>query len=183
MGFGSADDLPSSLRDIGAPWNDAIKGLESGRNLVLVGDVGTGKTTFIKCLVRDLISASIPVRGGYVPQLMSSLKNISDLGEIMASLDYGKILVLDDLDKMLGTVYEIEKLSSMVNLCMQKRRPVVVSTNLGFQDLRRMLCSSKYGVPENWVDSFLSRLKHNAQIVTFKGRDMRSPGTISSIEV
>ena len=182
-GLGQVRNIYETIPDIGYPWNDAKVGLAEGRNLVLIGAVGSGKTTVLKHIVRDLTKAMVPVRGGYVPTLMSSLKQMDSVDEILASIENGRVLVLDDLDKILGTVYEIEKLSSVVNVCIQKERPVLVTTNLDLPELKRLLCSNKYGVPENWVESFLSRLRGGAQVVKFSGKDFRSAGEFTQVNV
>lgn len=173
LDLGDPGSIPEDLPSLPAPWNDAMRGLASGRNLILVGSVGTGKTTLVKALVKTLTENHVPIRGGYVPKLLASLKEMDSISDIMASLSNGKVVVLDDLDKMLGTVYEIERLSFVVNECMQKRKPLLVTTNLRFPQLHKLLCSTKYGVPENWVQSFLSRLQGDAIMVELQGRDFR----------
>lgn len=180
-GLGQVKNIYAAIPDIGWPWNNAKTGMDEKKNLILIGAVGSGKTTVLRHLVRDLTKNMVPVRGGYVPTLMSALKQMDSVDEILSSIEAGKVLVLDDLDKILGTVYEIEKLSSVVNVCIQKERPVLVTTNLDFPELKRLLCSNKYGVPENWVESFLSRLRGGAQIVRFTGRDYRGLGESSAV--
>ncbi len=172
LGFGDPAKMPE-VKPLPGTWGDPLTAYKTGRNLILVGAIGSGKTTAIKAIAKKLTESLVPIRGGYVPSLMAKLKNMDDVSEVMASIQNGKVVVLDDLDKMLGTVYEIERLSLIVNDCVQKGKPLLVTTNLDFVALRRLLCSNKYGVPENWVDSFISRLEGGSQVVTFVGKDFR----------
>ena len=178
LGLGPIDDLLGM--DLKVPlgaWADPAKAMRDGNNLVLIGTSGTGKTSLVKQLAWKLINEGYAVRGGYAPGLMSDFKDMSKVEEMYSQLVSAEVLVLDDLDKIMGTQYEIERILSLVDRATARHSPIMVTMNVEFSKLSKDLMGGRYALSEAWVGSLVSRIRNNAEIIHLQGRDHRTPAS------
>lgn len=140
--------LPPALRDrrLGDLDTDGrANALEAARRwsrrelggLVLLGDVGLGKTTIAAAAVRDYIARDL---SRPTPRWVSTTQALTDLGrsfghkhreamiEALTSCDLP--LVLDDLDKSKPTAAAALFIFEAIDACMTHNRPLLVTTNL-----------------------------------------------------
>jgi DNA replication protein DnaC len=119
-------------RDIGA-------NLDEGRGVWLFGDVGTGKTTLAMLVSKAALAAGRTVAIYSLPRLLNLLREAigSDDGKLdlldrLATVD---LLHLDDVGAENSTDWVLEQLYSIVNTRYEEQRALVVTSNLGPEEL------------------------------------------------
>jgi DNA replication protein DnaC len=119
-------------RDIGA-------NLDEGRGIWLFGDVGTGKTTLAMLVSKAALAAGRTVAIYSLPRLLNLLREAigSDDGKLdlldrLATVD---LLHLDDVGAENSTDWVLEQLYSIVNTRYEEQRALVVTSNLGPEEL------------------------------------------------
>lgn len=142
-------------------------------NVVLIGPAGRGKTSLLKRAAYAATLAGYRVRGGRVVELLSDLKNPDNLQATMDRVLGGTMLVLDDLDKALGTQYELERLLFIVDRYWSHDMPVLTSMNRDPDDVEKRLAGVRGLKMDEEAEALLSRLMANAQVVTVEGPDRR----------
>lgn len=142
---------------------------KADRNLLFMGDVGTGKTTLSVCVAGELI------RRGYSVLYFSAVSLFERLarqqftngsepdGDTLHNDLYDcDLLVIDDLGTELTNAFSAEQLFVLINERSIRKRPLVISTNLGLDDLQRL-----YG------ERIFSRLISSSTILKLTGHDLR----------
>lgn len=119
-------------RDIGS-------NLDEGRGVWLFGDVGTGKTTLAMLVSKAALAAGRTVAIYSLPRLLNLLREAigSDDGKLdlldrLATVD---LLHLDDVGAENSTDWVLEQLYSIVNTRYEEQRALVVTSNLGPEEL------------------------------------------------
>jgi DNA replication protein DnaC len=119
-------------RDVGANLNE-------GRGVWLFGDVGTGKTTLAMLVSKAALAAGRTVAIYSLPRLLNLLREAigSDDGKLdlldrLATVD---LLHLDDVGAENSTDWVLEQLYSIVNTRYEEQRALVVTSNLGPEEL------------------------------------------------
>jgi DNA replication protein DnaC len=135
-----------AVEAIAAFVEDLDANLEAGRGLWLMGDVGTGKTTLAMLVSRHAVSSGATVAIYSLPRLLARIRRTYDadpredsyLGffERLTSVD---LLHVDDLGAEKRSDWVLEQLYAIVDERYQSRRAVVVTTNLGPDDLEEQL--------------------------------------------
>jgi DNA replication protein DnaC len=143
--------------------------LEAGRGLWLMGDVGTGKTTLAMLVSRHAVSSGATVAIYSLPRLLARIRRTYDadpredsyLGffERLTSVD---LLHVDDLGAEKRSDWVLEQLYAIVDERYQSRRAVVVTTNLGPDDLEEQL-----------GPRIVSRLTEMCESIPLFGDDLR----------
>lgn len=134
--------------DGGGDWQAAAKARNYAENwqetrklpspgLLLFGDVGGGKTFWAACIGNELKRRGYSVLITNVPTLTSLMaedyeRNKRRILDVIASVD---LLVLDDIGIERSTSYGHEKLYEIINTRDLSGRPLIVTTNLLFQEL------------------------------------------------
>lgn len=170
--LGEYDRLPPKI----VGWESPIEELLAGHNLVVLGPVGTSKTTLLKQVAYAAATGGLKVRGGFVLEILSTLKDMDRVKSYMAWLEDGHVLFLDDLDKMLGTQYEVERLMLLIDRYWAFRRSIVVSMNMTPTELGRKLSSARGQNLQKESEALLSRLMGSATVVELDGEDLREGG-------
>lgn len=133
-----------------------------GRNLVLLGPVGVGKTHAAVAACRPAHDRGLSVRFAPVIELLDALRPSSpdevSLGEIV---DIDR-LIIDDLGTQRDTDWTAERLDAVINRRWLEGRPTVVTTNLDPDTLADRLGERTY-----------SRLVGGAVIARLSGEDRR----------
>ncbi len=146
-------------------------------NIILWGVPGTGKSAKLKAMAWQYIRYQhLSVRGGYISEIMQAFKDMDQVQELYHWYSNGKVLLLDDLDKALGTQYELEKILSLVEKYTSQKLPVWVTMSTPPEDFVKVQAKrARYGVDEMWFESLISRLKYNALVVEMNDKDFRAP--------
>jgi len=138
-----------------------------GKNLIMFGNYGTGKTMLMSILC-DIAAEEYLFDCKFInivdllQEIQSSFKGEKDTAKIIEKYKTADFLFLDDIDKKTPTQYLKEILYSFVNYRIEKQLPIVVSFNHTLEEL-----DSSLG------EDIVSRLAGNAQVVHFAHENMR----------
>jgi DNA replication protein DnaC len=119
--------------------------LDAGDGLWFFGDVGTGKTSLAMLVSRKALEAGRSVAIYSVPRLLAEIKDTYDRDsgdsymKLFRRLCAVDLLHLDDLGAERSTEWVLEQLYSIVNERWQDSRSMVVTTNVGLDQLREQL--------------------------------------------
>jgi DNA replication protein DnaC len=119
--------------------------LEEGDGLCFTGDVGTGKTTLAMLVSKSALEAGHSVAIYSLPRLLSEIRTTFGDGaarshvELLDRLAAVDLLHLDDLGAENTTPWVLEELYSIVNTRYEEKRSVIVTTNLGREELREQI--------------------------------------------
>jgi DNA replication protein DnaC len=118
---------------------DVGSNLDEGRGVWLFGDVGTGKTTLAMLVSKAALAAGRTVAIYSLPRLLNLLREAIgsndgklDLLDRLATVD---LLHLDDVGAENSTDWVLEQLYSIVNTRYEEQRALVVTSNLGPEEL------------------------------------------------
>lgn len=101
--------------------------------LVLVGNVGSGKTHLAYAIAAEALRREVPVYVDTVPDMLGALRETFGNGgfeERFRWLREVRLLVLDDLGTEQATPWATEKLYQLVNARYMARLPMVVTSNV-----------------------------------------------------
>ena len=139
------------------------------RNLLMVGDVGTTKTTQAYALLKELMRAGInctfDTAGGHLRHIKRAYGGEFTEEEVMEQLESVPVLFIDDLGKESPTEWAVEHLFDIVDERVARMKPVVVTSNLHATGLRE-----RYGEAGK---ALVSRLAGDAVVAAFDGADRR----------
>ena len=107
-----------------ADWSAA----PAGRNLIICGPIGTGKTHAAMAAVRPHVESGVDVRFWPTVELLDQLRPGGDDGVLEAAMAC-TILVLDDLGVERATDWTLERMYAIVNRRWMDAKSVVVTTN------------------------------------------------------
>jgi DNA replication protein DnaC len=126
--------------------DDLDANLAAGRGLWLMGDVGTGKTTLAMLVSRTAIEAGHSVAIYSLPRLLARIRRTYDAAtredsylpffERLTSVD---LLHIDDLGAEKSSDWVLEQLYSIVDERYQAERAMIVTTNLGADQLEEQI--------------------------------------------
>jgi len=151
------DQLPE-VRDSLHDWSEN----PAGRNLVLLGPVGTGKTHAAVAAVRAAHDRGADVAFAPVVELLDELRP-GGPEHALAEYAHADVLVLDDLGSERPTEWTGERLYALINRRWLEERPTVATTNLDPDPLREAV-----------GDRVFSRLVGNdAVVLRLTGKDRR----------
>jgi DNA replication protein DnaC len=159
-------EMPAKL------WVDPIKEAQQGHSYVIYGPSGVGKSTAIKYIAIALCKNCWKIGGGSVPYILDRLKSDGS-DEYRESILHADALILDDLDKMLGTKYELEQLFFIIENFTRKEKPILVSMNISPGELGEKLGESKHDLADAWIDGFADRLTDRATVIHKTGATFR----------
>jgi len=149
--------------------------LNAHSKLIIQGSVGHGKSSLLKKIAVFFCINNIIVSGGYVPLLLKKMKSFETQDETYDWLMNGSVLVLDDLDKLLGSRIEVEHLLTLVEHYNSHGKSILVTMNTSWTRFVEELTSSKYLISKEYAEALVSRLKENAVILHMDGKDFRTP--------
>ncbi len=117
--------------------------LDSGKGLWLFGDVGTGKTTLAMLASQAALRAGRSVVIHSLPRLLNLIRDAieSEAGMVgfLERLTAVDLLHVDDLGAENTTDWVLEQLYSIINTRYEDERAMIVTTNLGFEELTQQL--------------------------------------------
>ena len=112
--------------------------LQSGKGLLFYGTVGTGKTFAAACIANALIDKGIPclmTNFARVTNIVSSMRD--ERKKFLDGLNRYSLLIIDDLASERGTDYMVEMVQSVIDARYRARLPLIVTTNLTGEELKR----------------------------------------------
>ena len=156
-------------------WADPKVPILGGKNLVVMGPVGTAKTTLLKQVAYRAAMSGLKVRGGYGLEVMKKLKDFDGGGvrEYSSWLAGGHVLILDDFDKLLATEYEVREIMLFIDRYWAFGRSLVVSMNKTPDQLEMRLSSRRGEDLGDEAKAIFSRLMGTAKVVVLSGADLR----------
>lgn len=143
-----------------------------GMGLILAGGTGTGKTFAADCLANYLIDSGFTAFKVNFPRAVLDRDFFDDRNvRLMAESD---LLVIDDLGAERDTSYMSERVYAVVDSRYSARRPMVVTTNLGSEQMRNPGDQRSARV--------YSRVMELCCPVSFTGADRRRSSGISAMK-
>ncbi len=146
------------IRDFGKDFN----------NLVFYGTVGTGKSFLSCCVAKELLDRGCSIIYFSAQQLFQSIsahfydKEKDELNSLYERIYGSDLLIIDDLGTEMVNEFTRTQLFTVLNERALRRNPVITSTNLDMDTIRR-----------TYSDRIFSRLVDNSLICHLTGRDLR----------
>ncbi|MCI8418085.1 MAG: ATP-binding protein [Lachnospiraceae bacterium] len=140
------------------------------RNLLFLGETGTGKTFLCNCIAKELMDRCFSVVYLTAFELFDLLANaLFDRGENAAAYQQSypyifscDLLIIDDLGTELNNSFVSSQLFLCINERILKRRATIISSNLGLEALR-----------DAYSERTLSRITSCYTIWQLPGMDIR----------
>lgn len=111
--------------------------LESGKGLLLYGNVGSGKSYIAACIANALIDNGTPCMMTNFARIVNQLSESFDGRQrYIDSLNRFDLLVIDDLAAERDTEYMWENVMNVIDSRYRAGLPLVVTTNLTLDDFR-----------------------------------------------
>jgi len=152
---------------------DALFGLdfaEKGRNVLIVGGIGLGKTMIAKNIAHAVIQSGRSVRFTTASAMLVELTNQD--GSIGLKRAYRRytspnVLVIDELGYLAYGARHADVLFEVVNQRYELQRPIIITTNRAFNDWGELFPSATCVVP------LVDRLVHRCEVVHIEGDSWR----------
>ena len=141
---------------------------EEYRNLLLYGTVGTGKSFLSGCVAKELLDKGHSIIYFSAQQLFQSISAVyydhdkSELNSLYERIYGSDLLIIDDLGTEMVNEFTRTQLFTVLNERALRRNPVIISTNLDLENIRRI-----------YSDRLFSRLADNCRICRLSGKDIR----------
>ena len=138
---------------------------ESGKNVIMYGGTGTGKTMLSILIGMSACQKGIPVRFYRTTELVNLFAEAKERGRLSvftAKLNKAKILILDEFGYVpydrIGSELLYDYLSSI-----HEQKPVILNTNLEFSQWVNILYD------ERMTAALIGRLTHHVELILFPG--------------
>lgn len=155
--------------DYGREPLESLEFISRAQDLVLYGDVGTGKTHMASALVAAACRQGIQARFFTTSALVMMLRRAKDEGRLdkeLASLAKNQLLAIDELG-YLPIDIEGARLLFQVIADGYEKRSLIITTNLEF---------SRWGTvfgDDNMAAAVIDRLVHHGRLLQFRGESYR----------
>jgi DNA replication protein DnaC len=163
---------PHVVREVQRYCREIAANLAEGRGLWFTGDVGTGKTTLAMLVSKLAMEADRTVAIYSLPRLLGMLRDTYgddatfSLNELIDRLCVVDLLHIDDVGAEQTSAWVLEQLYTIVNIRYEDGRAVMLTTNLGEEELRVQI-----------GDRTVSRLNEMCTVLPLHGEDQRGdPG-------
>ena len=110
---------------------------ESGRGLLLYGNVGTGKTYAAAAIANELIESGFNVLMTNFSKIINKLQSTFDgREEYLNRLNDFDLLIIDDLAAERQTEYMQENIYNVIDSRYRSNKPLIITTNLTIDELK-----------------------------------------------
>ena len=144
--------------------NNFEKALESGKNLFLFGDVGTGKTFMAAAVLNAAIDQGYKCYFTSFFREIEALKTARDKIEYLQTLKDYDFVVFDDFGTERETDFNIEQIYQIINARYCAKRPSIITTNMD---------NSEFLTEQMNKKRIFSRIFENFEPIMFDGKDRR----------
>lgn len=124
----------AKIRRYVSVWEDMRR---DNVGLLFWGDVGTGKTYMAACVANALIDRLIPAYVTGFSKIINDLWNAENKTAYIDRLCRYELLVIDDLGAERQSEYAQEIVYSVIDARYRARRPLIVTTNLTLDEIRK----------------------------------------------
>ena len=150
---------------------DLEKNIKSGRGLILMGPVGTGKTSAAIAVLqyglqRDYGGMFIGMSSLLDTIFTTKEKNRDEWVEFERRLRETTLLVIDDLGTEKPDGWVQIKLDAIISERYNRMKPVIVTTNL-----------DAIGLKNTYTERIIDRLRQTSKLLTFPGPSLRETAT------
>jgi DNA replication protein DnaC len=137
---------PTIVREVRRFVGEIDERLGRGQGLWFMGDVGTGKTTLAMIVSKAALDHGYSVAIYSVPRLLAEIRDTydTDPGE-RSYMDFFRRLVavdllhLEDVGAEKRSDWVLEQLYSLINERYEQERSILVTTNLGLEELEEQI--------------------------------------------
>lgn len=112
--------------------------MERGDGLFLFGGFGSGKSSVAALIAAEAVKLDTPIRWWSFADLMVALEDRWQRADVLRNLSFVRLLVLDDFGSAMLTAEYEQWLDQIVERRYQKRRSVVVTSNLTPVEVAKM---------------------------------------------
>jgi DNA replication protein DnaC len=132
---------PALVREVRRYVGSVRQRLDEGRGLWFAGDVGTGKTTLAMLISKAAMETDRTVAIYSLPRLLGLLRDsygdgaAYSLNELLARLCAVDLLHIDDVGAEQSSAWVLEQLYTIVNTRYEDGRALILTTNLGHDEL------------------------------------------------
>jgi DNA replication protein DnaC len=176
--FGKPLKNPSLYKLPQSTWTHPANAARSGAKLMLSGPSGTGKSSLLKRIAWLLCLDRLHPRGGFIPLVLDKIRDHGGHDGYFDWLMGGDVLLLDDIDKMRGTIFECQKILTALDHYDQNDYAVIVTMNGSFGELEKKLVAN--GIPMDYILAIISRIKRKAQFELVTGPDFRDTSNLAT---
>ena len=142
---------------------------KSYRNLMFLGNVGSGKTFLTNCIAGALLDKGFAVVYFSTCRLFSLLsdavfrqRDLEEKDSFFSNIYDSDLLIIDDLGTETVNSFVINQLFNILNERNIRRRSTVISSNLSLEEIKDV-----------YSERSLSRLIGNYELYYFRGDDLR----------
>lgn len=161
------DDSPSS--EVSASCRRFVENfplfLEQGKGIILYGPTGVGKTFYAAAIANALIDLGYVAKFETVQSIEQGYYHADDKAGYLARMNAPHLLVIDDLGSQRDTSYMDDIVYTIINSRYQLRMPVVITSNLSSEELKKPKDEEKKRV--------YSRIYELCVPVKYEGQDRR----------
>lgn len=159
-----------------------LQNIERGTGMILMGPVGTGKTTAAIAVMREAID--IGMKPLFIPMVslldtILSMQNAEERMKFENRVRNCPLLVLDDLGgEYIGAdgklSWAVNKIDAIVTERYNRMKPIIITTNLYIDDkydANNNLVSS--GIKGRYNERILDRLRSTSKLIVMRGQSKR----------
>ena len=145
---------------------DFVQDFPGGKNLLLYGPTGVGKTFLSNCMAKEILNSRHSVLYTSAINLFQNfsdeLKNNDSDSDFTSQVTECDLLIIDDLGTELSNAFTNSKLFYCINTRMLNRRSTIISTNCSLKDLM-----------EIYTERIFDRISSSYTLVKLIGNDIR----------
>lgn len=146
--------------------------IDRGKGLLLMGPVGTGKTSAAALIAKELLASGSTVRWVYMADMLGVTSDRFKREAEIRRQQKAEVLVWDDFGVTAPAPWQIGYLDRIVDARYRMRRSMIVTTNLTRDQLRSVEDGAR----------MIDRWRETMQVVTISGQSMRVPWKMSDDE-